>query len=1556
MVVTSSGEHADQLGSVQKLTRRFESYSVSPPGSSFRRSAKTRSKLRVSRPTVRPPTMTTACMSPVQCMSQSNEVHHFERPKFRPTPPPKPARLISKTSSSVHDGAGLSADKAKMPPVPSPRASLTRRDKLINESERSASVASNNSDGNGTSSNTNICTSGSPASTETSSASATTNQPEKQIEKKQKHPCDTVTTDSATSMTAQRIEPNMATPSSSSSTASTTMESPQSVVQTLPRQVTRPSCLGCKKPTVKPPPPPIPKKPPNCRRQPSPEVLSEGELYQTLPSPLEECPPTSPKFTVLRSQQNEIPRVPSIPPPSPPKFCESPAGSRQPSSDDIYEDIEPLQGQPRVSYAQDDTAIPVKSRSPSMSDHEEPVFSKSQPMSTSLYNKKTGGGMMKHFGTWGAKRKTQAKRPLSTIEFDRLLRISSDIQLNIKKKMNTIRLGKTSRSKDTSIRHADFFADPNRLQGDQMSLDDGCIYGDDWSTDDDGAAPADETVYSTRSEYTYGTQNHLHGAGTTYSSRSADNSYGIASESDYCYDLEPKMAKSSSYDCKANRNTVPSVADSSLLSEIQEALGTLDVDIAPDEAGTSKGGEVTTMGDDHVPSSCDTTPDEPVDGHATMLTSPSNQYRTVVDLGDCNSINSSIDDIGEVEKEQYTSRLPETQPLYQIYMLQEQEKMLQQPPADESVSYDDVKIRRQGSSASTDSGRGPDCSTTVSGSNPPSSASTSMRRERLVASSHFGSQRSLWCELPEVKTAGLLETLDEPTKKLQEAFFEVITSEASYLRSMNVLITHFMAAPELLGSKSTQSVISNSERKHLFSNILAVRDCSEKLLSDLERRFSDNLVLSDLCDILSTHFENDFDAYVKYCSNQVYQDRTLKNLKSHNSNFLTCVQRLESDRQCQGLDMRSFLMLPMQRVTRYPLLVYAIFNRVQPGTPQHDTASNALRMANVVVTNCNEGARKMDRTEQLLQIESVLVYKSAELKRIPLVNSARYLVKSGEVTQLVERRSKGLLQSKTRLRSLYFFLFSDLLLVTKKKLNGTYECKEYAYRKFVHVEPLEPQSPKVPFGALPAITGTSHLFSCTLMQSSRDKQVEMLLNVNSESDRERWLSAMRPPTCLNPEEKVYADWDCPQAVAVHTYTALQEDELSLEIGDMVNILRKMPDGWFYGERTQDGRNGWFPSSYVQQILNDHVRAKHYRQRLRAIEAAADFHMQKQMGKAALDKKTTAPFMHRLRRLSNPKGFFHAMKMDQLKETDEHRQMRRIAFVAIVVSTAAVIASVVTLPMLYNYVQSFQSHLMVETDYCKARSRDMWLEMTALQVGKGQGHRIKRGWLFGQWIPEGGKGGGANTGGSYGAPTPVLNPEPNTVCCTCHQGPPGPPGPEGPPGDDGKDGTNGEDGKNGKDAKLVPAAPAEPCIICPPGPPGQPGAMGPKGPPGPKGSPGEPPRDGVPGEPGMAGQPGPVGRPGREGQRGAPGQPGRVIPVPGPLGPAGPQGPPGEPGQKGGPGPDGDSFPGPQGPPGEPGKPGKDGRAGPCGPPGPSGDDGEKGGCDHCPEPRTPPGY
>ncbi|VDM60972.1 unnamed protein product [Angiostrongylus costaricensis] len=97
---------------------------------------------------------------------------------------------------------------------------------------------------------------------------------------------------------------------------------------------------------------------------------------------------------------------------------------------------------------------------------------------------------------------------------------------------------------------------------------------------------------------------------------------------------------------------------------------------------------------------------------------------------------------------------------------------------------------------------------------------------------------------------------------------------------------------------------------------------------------------------------------------------------------------------------------------------------------------------------------------------------------------------------------------------------------------------------------------------MPSLNIRPHLFLCVFMRNAHGRQAELLLNAESETDRERWLSALRPPTSANPLEKIYAEWDCPQAVAVHSYNKNQDDELSLEVGDMVNILRKMPDGTF----------------------------------------------------------------------------------------------------------------------------------------------------------------------------------------------------------------------------------------------------------------------------------------------------------------------------------------------------------------------------------------------------------
>uniref|UniRef100_A0A7E4ZZV4 DH domain-containing protein n=1 Tax=Panagrellus redivivus TaxID=6233 RepID=A0A7E4ZZV4_PANRE len=1153
-----------------------------------------------------------------------------------------------------------------------------------------------------------------------------------------------------------------------------------------------------RKPSTRPPPPPGV----NCKGKSATwhqhqlrQSTSASDIYQSMSSP-DEDGPMQPVWA-----EDLKPSVPSMPPPARPKDTED-----DEKFDEVYEDIDvgfnpvynttspaPSETTPTLRTVPYSPKYQKKSQQQRNHSHRhrsrESIYRAytsadetltDDMMHQSMFTPSITDQQVKspptekrrsHFGTWGAKRNpfVTATRNTSNagggpLELEKLLRIKSEIQLNISKKVDKLKLRVTAPSPGTAKKSSKvrsslntnlIYVDPQTLQTDVASpttsarLREASLYGDDWSTDDedhstlrrtttphdDEANDDEDPIYghggSTSGAYSHsssgGDSNSIYAIGKSKSASHAANFWKNLDTATTLGRVRSSRVSSARPELPPPPSPPPPPPKSSLLDEIESEYMATEFSRRQASVPESPNADMElvklsspppppTLRKSRSLASSQLFSSSTDSGHTNGDTSDEDDHEEHLVPGEpleetlLEQIDAEIEglafedddeipsDAGELAKKQaYMSRLPEPQPLYQIYMLHEQEKigtphievggsattsgasssagsesakLARCDEADSlcgsSAEHEDALslIRRQSSSISTDSGRGGETSSHVT-------SNTSMRRERLTAASIYGSQRSLWCELQEVRSAGILETLDDNTKKLQEAFFEVITSEASYLRSINVLITHFLAAPEFIGNGVKPAIISPAERKHLFSNIVAVRDCSERLLCDLENRLEEGLILSDVSDILCHHFEQHFEAYVKYCSNQVYQDRTLKRLKALNSNFVTCVTRIEADRRCHGLDMRSFLMLPMQRITRYPLLVYAILERVNPETVAHKNAAKALLLANQVVRNCNEGARRMERTEQLLDIDRRLVYKSADLKRVPLVTSGRYVVKNGQVTEVFERRSKGLLQSKQKTRGLHLFLFSDMLLIAKKGVNGTFVCKDYAARRFVVVEPVEAHSHKVPSGALSVLPGKPHLFVCILLQNAFGRQIEFLFNVDSESDRERWLTAMRPPTCSNPDEKIYAEWDCPQAVAVHSYVAGQDDELELEPGDLINVLRKMPDGWYYGERTRDSKGGWFPSSYVQQVLNDHVRANNYKQRLKVIEAAAIYRAQQQQAeKSALASPTsttppsitelvasaaasassvptspgatgqsTTPLMNRLRRLSNPRGYF-----------------------------------------------------------------------------------------------------------------------------------------------------------------------------------------------------------------------------------------------------------------------------------------------------------------------------
>ncbi|KAL7052666.1 hypothetical protein ACKWTF_004956 [Chironomus riparius] len=360
-----------------------------------------------------------------------------------------------------------------------------------------------------------------------------------------------------------------------------------------------------------------------------------------------------------------------------------------------------------------------------------------------------------------------------------------------------------------------------------------------------------------------------------------------------------------------------------------------------------------------------------------------------------------------------------------------------------------------------------------------------------------GPSRTLWSEVPEVIQSEILSSLTTNEKRLQEAKFEILTSEASYLKSLNLLKSHFMNHPAFRDPQN----LDPQDRKALFSNIIPVQECADRLLCGLESCWQDSIMLSNLAKHIFKHAEKHFHVYISYCENQGRLDRTLKRLKETNIPFKETLDILENDPICCGLTIHSFLMLPMQRITRLPLLIDAVMTKLKSNDEEFDDWKMAMAIANKVVDQCNQAA---NRCEQAFEMETLS--KQIEFQQnvtpFPLIpfNTAntgnnrltRTLVRRGELTHIIYRGDDAKLtfgKKATVKKNIYCFLFTDVIILTKKKSDESYVVFDYCQRSLLQLSSGD-VIPQLPVKDM-STTGKYIIFM-SLLENNAGKPVDLV--------------------------------------------------------------------------------------------------------------------------------------------------------------------------------------------------------------------------------------------------------------------------------------------------------------------------------------------------------------------------------------------------------------------------------------------------------------------------------
>ncbi|XP_029373787.1 ephexin-1 [Echeneis naucrates] len=442
---------------------------------------------------------------------------------------------------------------------------------------------------------------------------------------------------------------------------------------------------------------------------------------------------------------------------------------------------------------------------------------------------------------------------------------------------------------------------------------------------------------------------------------------------------------------------------------------------------------------------------------------------------------------------------------------------------------------------------------------------------------------NLWQNLEAVQTSGLLTQLSPKEIIMQEAMFELVTSEASYYKSLEILETHFLRNPLLFNT------LSQSDMHFLFSNIEEVMKASERFLMDLEHRIEESIQISDVCDIVHHHAVEHFSVFIKYVINQVYQEKNYRRILEGNQAFREAMAALEKSPRVRGLSFTSFLILPFQRITRLKLLVQNILKKAEERSPREANAIKAHQQLEQIVKECNEGVRKMSRTEELISIEKTLEFKS---KSVPIISHSRWLLKKGEVQLMSGPKTTRTMKSRKLCQPVYLLLFNNLLLVTKRSSSGDkFQVLDSCTRAMLRTEDNEDQ------GQLLA-----NIFVLKLLENQEERPVSYMLKTASMSDKLRWMCALTPNRRTRFMSTSAHQPDSPQVQCIQSYSSQEPDELSIEMADILNLLERTDDGWMMGERLHDGERGWFPSRVVEEIHSKEIRAQNLREVFRIQQA------------------------------------------------------------------------------------------------------------------------------------------------------------------------------------------------------------------------------------------------------------------------------------------------------------------------------------------------------------------
>lgn len=297
---------------------------------------------------------------------------------------------------------------------------------------------------------------------------------------------------------------------------------------------------------------------------------------------------------------------------------------------------------------------------------------------------------------------------------------------------------------------------------------------------------------------------------------------------------------------------------------------------------------------------------------------------------------------------------------------------------------------------------------------------------------------------------------------------EIIETEQNYLQSLQQVCQYYVESINAYVGMRAYG-ITPADGQALTNSLETLKNFHMNFLSDLE--------LANAKDIPSIFikYAEFFRMYITYLNGYEKCVHTINKLKKQNKKFQTLFDRMKNKLQSEGgLDLFSYLIMPVQRIPRYVLLLREL--KKQSDDEHLETTENALARMSEIAAQINERQKELENRNQVMQLqENLKGFKGV------LVSPHRRVLKEGKILVL-DPKDKNSVRCNMRM----VYLLNDFVIVASE--NGkTFKSKL----------------------ALSACSLEMHEDSASHDFALSDSKATIVCRIDNTTERETWLTALK---------------------------------------------------------------------------------------------------------------------------------------------------------------------------------------------------------------------------------------------------------------------------------------------------------------------------------------------------------------------------------------------------------------------------------------------------------------